>query len=347
MFIPHVQRPSDHWFEQGQQLMNRLTMPPRAMGDLLDMAAKLVSQQETLRPQAQSFTVVPFVADHGMVRPEITNSPRVVTTLVATNMARGEATVARLTKSFGGSLLPVNMGVCGTLPQEGVVHHPLGSMTADFTQGPAMTPAQRDEALSFGAALAESLAPTNDFFVVGEMGVGNTTCATALFCGLTGQDVALCTGLGSGIDEAKRGHKIKLIDEALTLHGRPSDPLDLLCAVGGFELAGLVGFILGACAAKRPVVLDGFVTSTAACLASRLEKDVPSWLFASHLGAEEGHRYALQTLGLKAPLSLGLKLGEGAGGVLAVPLLRSACLMCTLPTFEQSGVPEGLPEGKV
>lgn len=346
--FPQISPLDRTWLDRGQSLMNRLTMPPRAMGELMNLAAKMIAQQQTLHPRAERFTVVPFCADHGMVRAEITNSPRSVTALVTANMAKGDATVTHFARLFGGTVLPVNMGICNPLPPHLPIRQaPLGPMTADFTAKAAMTVDQCDAALQTGIDLAFELADSNDLFVLGEMGVGNTTAATALCCALLKQPAAELTGFGSGIDENKRQSKIALIDSALAFHEHPSDPFEILRRLGGFELAALVGFTLGAAACRRAVVLDGFVTACAACIAFAFAPRVKDWLFAAHLGAERGHARALEYLGLKAPLNLGLKLGEGAGGVLALPLLRAACELCTLPTFEESGVPEGIPGGVV
>lgn len=345
-FTDPITPPSEEWRKKGAARMARLTMPPGACGDLLSLATRLISIQQTLTPSADRFAVVPFCADHGLYRPEITNSPRQVTALVAANMARGTATVARLTALFGGTLHPQNMGICHPLPDGVTLPGPaLANHTTDFTLAPAMTDAQCEQALNYGAALARRLAKDNDLLAAGEMGVGNTTAAAALFCHLEKSAAPeAIVGLGSGINEEKRTKKIAVVKKALALHGDAKTPLQALARLGGFELAAMTGFYLGAAAAGKGILLDGFLTAVTACYAAALNPAVKGYLFASHLGAEQGHAAALRWLELTPPLHLGLKLGEGAGATLLVPLLRAACTVATLPTFEESGVPEGIPE---
>lgn len=347
MALRELKAPSDEWYAKAWAHLDRLTMPPRAMGKLMELAARLSSMRRELAPTMERFCVVPFCADHGLFRPQVTNSPQIVTELVARHMAEGTATVNCMARLHGGTVLPVDVGIKGDLSDLGsrMVHRKIAPGTADFASGLAMTLLQAQECLDVGAAVARHLAAENDFLAVGEMGVGNTSAAAALAAVFTGKSAAVLTGLGSGIDEGKLAHKVALIEKAIALNRPdPSDPMDVVSKVGGFEIAAMAGFIVGAAAARRPVVLDGFVSGAAALLAVRLAPDCRGYLVAAHRASERGHGTVLDALGLEPLYSLDLHLGEGAGCPLAAPFLRSAVALMGLPTFEQTGVPEGISE---
>jgi nicotinate-nucleotide--dimethylbenzimidazole phosphoribosyltransferase len=249
-----------------------------------------------------------------------------------------------LARHAGARVVVADLGVAADLPPHPrLVSRKVASGTANLARGPAMTREQVLAAIAAGAGLVDDAAP--DCAGTGEMGIGNTTAASALTAALTGADAAAVTGRGTGIDDAGWAHKVAVVRQALaTNRAHPRDPLGVLAALGGFEIAGLVGVVLAAAARRVPVVLDGFIATAAALVAVRLRPPAREYLVAAHRSAEPGHRRLLETLGLAPYLDLGMRLGEGTGAALGIALLRAA-LACyaEMATFEDAGVSERLP----
>jgi nicotinate-nucleotide--dimethylbenzimidazole phosphoribosyltransferase len=340
------------WFRRAADYQARLTMPTGALGRLLELGRQLCAIQETLRPVADPAAVVVLAADHGVAEEGVSAYPQEVTGQMVANFLRGGAAINVLARRLDVRLLVVDMGVkmppsprltAGAAGWVGGLAPARG--TANFARGPAMTTEQAQQALAAGQHLVdERLAPTGIRVVVlGEMGIGNTTSASALIAALLGLPAEAVTGRGAGVDDAGLRRKIQVIERALALHfpvrAGPVEPLAALTAVGGFEIAGLAGLALAAASRRMVIVLDGFISSVAGLLAARLDPAVRGYLVAGHQSVEAGQRAVLQALDLMPLLDLGLRLGEGSGAILALPLLRAAAdILRGMATFEEAGV---------
>jgi nicotinate-nucleotide--dimethylbenzimidazole phosphoribosyltransferase len=258
------------------------------------------------------------------------------------NFVSGGAAISVLARQLGACLEVVDLGtVTPSLDLPGVRHLRVGPGTANFLQGPAMTLAQGEQALQAGRDSAmRAAASGTQLFIGGEMGIGNTTAASALACALLDCPVAHLVGPGTGLDAAGIRRKTEVIERALAVHGASNgDPLQTLCNLGGFEIAALVGAYLACAQQGIAVLVDGFICSVAALVAVRLNPACRPWLLFAHRGAEPGHRHVLETLAAEPLLDLGLRLGEGSGAALAVPLLRLACdLHGQMATFAEAAV---------
>ena len=258
------------------------------------------------------------------------------------NFVNGGAAISVLARQLQARLEVVDLGtVTPSLNLPGVRHLHLGPGTANFAHGPAMTAAQGAQALQAGrGTVLRALAEGAELFIGGEMGIGNTTAASALACALLDCPVAHLTGPGTGLDTAGVSHKTQVIERALALHAaQRGDPLQTLFNLGGFEIAALVGAYLACAQEGLAVLVDGFICSVAALIAVRLNPACREWLLFGHRGAEPGHRHVLETLNAQPLLDLGLRLGEGSGAALAVPLLRLACdLHGQMATFAEAAV---------
>jgi len=301
----------------------RLTKPPGSLGRLEELVAWLGRWQGRPAPRLDSVHVLVFAGNHGVVAQNVSAYPASVTTQMVANFERGGAAINQLSKAVHATLR--------------VIPLTLEAPTADFTVAPAMSEAEFIAAVKIGF---DAVPPQADLLCLGEMGIGNTTAASALTAVLTGAAPELVTGRGTGIDDAGLAHKIAVITRAITLnHPDPSDPLDVLAKLGGFEIAGLVGLILGGAAAGIPIVVDGFICSAAALVAARLAPPVAGYLVCAHESVELGHHHVLAALGLTPLLQLDLRLGEGTGAALAMPLVDAAlCILRDMATFASAGV---------
>jgi nicotinate-nucleotide--dimethylbenzimidazole phosphoribosyltransferase len=293
-----------------------------------------------------------MAADHGVAAEGVSAYPQEVTAQMLLNFARGGAAINVLARQAGARLVVVDMGVAHPAPADpggagappAIRAHRIGDGTANLARGPAMTRAQALAALAAGAALADELARDGVGLIgIGEMGIANTTASSALAAVFTGAPVEEVTGRGTGIDDAALRHKIDVVRRGLEVN-RPDagDAVGALAKVGGFEIAGLAGVVLGASAARVPVVADGFIASVAALAAVRIAPRAAGYLIASHRSVEAGHRLVLQALGARPLLDLELRLGEGSGAALAMPLVDAALAVAAeMATFESAGVSGG------
>jgi nicotinate-nucleotide--dimethylbenzimidazole phosphoribosyltransferase len=342
------------WLERAAAYQARLTMPAGALGRLLDLGRQLCAVQETLAPRAEPAAVLVLAADHGIAAEGVSAYPQEVTGQMVANFLRGGAAVNVLARRLGVRIHVADLGVTH-LPPLPPDAPPLalagttriGPGTANFLTGPAMTREQAERALEVGRRLVrECLAPAGVRVVaLGEMGIGNTTAASALTAALTGAPAAEVAGRGTGLDDAGLRHKIDVLERALARHFgaalAPSDAVEALERVGGFEIAGLVGAALEAASRRMLVVLDGFISSVAGLLAVRQEPAVRGYLVAGHRSVEAGHPRVLDALDLVPLLDLGLRLGEGTGAVLALNLVQCAAdVMRDMATFDAAGVSE-------
>ena len=325
-----------------------LTKPPGSLGRLEPLGARLAAIQKTLEPSFKTKAVAVFAADHGVAHGNgagVSAYPRSVTAGMVRNFLAGGAAVNALARSTGAKLLIVDVGVdvgvdaFGAHPQLWARKSARG--TRNFLTEPAMTRAELETACNAGIEAARTLAGGSRALLAGgEMGIGNTTSAAALTAFFTGHAPSEVTGRGTGVDDAGLMHKIAVVEGALVLHrGEITEPLGALERLGGFEIAALTGFYLGAAATQTPVVLDGFIATAAALVAVAVKPAVKDYLFASHLSQEPGHRVQLEHLGLEPVFDLGLRLGEGTGAVLAFGILEgAAAVLSEMATFAEVGL---------
>ena len=329
------------------RLFDGKTKPVGSLGRLEELAARLAAIGGEVGPgrvevRTRPRAVVVMAADHGVSARGVSAYPTEVTSQMVRNFAAGGAAVNVLARQMEAETVIVDMGVSGDGEwPPGVRRVRIGRGTRDFTVGPAMDAGEARAAIDAGITLAEGLADRGVRVIgTGEMGIGNTTAAAALVAAFTGRPAAEVTGRGTGIDDKALSLKTEVVRRALDRH-RPdrSDPLSILSALGGYEIAGLTGLILGAAARRRAIVLDGFITGAAALAASALSPAAGDYLIASHVSAEIGHWHALKALGLQPLFDLGLRLGEGTGALLAMPLLDAASgLLIEMASFESAGV---------
>lgn len=325
-----------------RERQQQLTKPAGSLGQLEALAIQLAGLQGRERPSLEHVAISLFAGDHGVVDEGVSAYPQAVTGQMLRNFVGGGAAISVLARQLHATLEVVDLGtVDPTLALPGVRHEHLGPGTANFAQQPALTEAQLQAALQVGRDSAlRGAAQGAQLFIGGEMGIGNTTAAAALASVLLGCPPATLSGPGTGLDSAGVQHKAHVIERALALHRLAADePLRALGCVGGFELAALVGAYLACAQAGVAVLVDGFICTVAALVAVRLNPQCRAWLLFAHQGAEPGHQAVLGALQAEPLLALGLRLGEGSGAALAVPLLRLACaLHGQMATFAEAAV---------
>ncbi len=327
-----------------------LTKPAGSLGRLEELAIQLAGILGTERPRLARKAIVIMAADHGVTAEGISAYPAEVTPQMVANFLTGGAAINALAGGAGARVTIVDLGVRGAIPEVSggadgpmLLRHPLGPGTANAAHGPAMTRETARQGLVVGIDVAGAEVGRGlDLLGVGEMGIGNTTTASAIVAALTGLPPERTTGHGTGVIGAAYDRKIAIVRQMLaTNRPDPADPLDVLAKVGGFEIAGLVGLLLGAAAARVPIVLDGFITGAAALVAVRLCPAVQPYLIAAHRSAEPGHAVVLDALGLTPLLDLGLRLGEGSGAALAFGLVDGAARhLAEMATFAEARVSE-------
>lgn len=320
----------------------QLTKPPGALGQLEDVAVRFAAWQAAAQPQVERVHISVFAADHGIAAEGVSAFPQAVTAEMVRNFARGGAAISVLAQQLDATLEVVNLGTVSVVePLANVRDERIAAGTANFAQQAAMTEAQLAQALQAGqAALLRAKQANAQLFIGGEMGIANTTAASAIACALLQESPQLLSGPGTGLDSKGVAHKAEVIRRALELHKvDPAQPLEVLRHVGGFEIAALTGAYLAAALTGIPVLVDGFISSVAALVAVRFNPDVAGWLLFAHASAEPGHQRVLAALDAQPLLQLGMRLGEGSGAAIAVPILRLACALHNgMATFEGAGV---------
>ncbi len=322
----------------------QLTKPAGSLGQLESIAIQLAAMQATETPKIEKPYIAVFAGDHGVAAEGVSAFPQVVTGEMIRNFARGGAAISVLAKTQGAQLQVYNCGTAYPVePLEGVTDCSIAAGTANFLNQPAMTSEQLEQALAIGkTAVEDALAQGCDLFIAGEMGIANTTPATAIAAALLSVQPEFITGRGTGIDDATLNHKINVIQQALAHHNllTPNhSPLSVLQTVGGFEIAAIAGAYIAAAQAGLPMLVDGFIASAAALVAVKHNPSVRDWMFFAHASAEPGHAKMMQALEAKPLLDLGLRLGEGSGAGIAINLLRLACeLHNQMATFTDAGV---------
>ncbi len=336
-----MRQPAPEAAARAQQQLDMLTKPPGSLGRLEESAARLVALTGA-PPRVTHPVVFTFAGDHGVAAEGVSAYPQSVTAQMVDNFVRGGAAVNVLARDCGARVVVADFGVANPVGgDETLVRCPLGAGTANITRGSAMTREQAQAAIEQGARLAlDAIDAGADLVATGDMGIANTTAASAMTAALTGASVESVTGRGTGVDDEGWRRKVHVVRQALAVNRPdPRDGLDVLSKVGGFEIGGLVGVILAGAARRVPVALDGFITGAAALVAATLAPLSVHAMFASHRSAEPGHARALEHLRLVPYLDLGLRLGEGTGACLFVHLARAAArIYAEMATFKSAGV---------
>lgn len=330
--------------KRAQARLDRLTKPQGSLGRLEELAARYAAISGEIRPKLPRGAVFTFAADHGVAAAGVSAYPQAVTAQMVLNFLRGGAGVNVLARHVGLEVRVVDIGVAHDFGRiAGLIDRKLMKGTGNFVHEPAMSREIAERSLLVGIELAcQAAAEGIGVLGTGDMGIGNTTASSAITAIVTGKPVAEVTGRGTGIDAATHARKVSVIQQVLERHRPdPADPIDVLAKVGGLEIGGLAGLILGAAAVRMPVVLDGFIAGAAALIAVGLQPRCRDYLIASHRSAEPGHRAVLDHLKLAPLLDLNLRLGEGTGACLGIALLFASLRVLTeMATFEEAGVSE-------
>jgi nicotinate-nucleotide--dimethylbenzimidazole phosphoribosyltransferase len=336
-----ITAPPAEGFAEARRHLDGLTKPPGSLGRLEEIAARLA----VLRggpPRVERPVIFTFAADHGVAAEGVSAYPQIVTAQMVENFLRGGAAVNVLARQAGARVVVADFGVANPIASSPELHScPVAPGTGNMARGRAMTREQAVRAIETGARLAEhALDAGADLLATGDMGIGNTTAASAITAAIAGARPERVTGRGTGVDDATFARKVDVVRRALAVNAPdPRDGVDVLAKVGGFEIGGLVGVILAGAARRVPVALDGFIAGAAALVAVTLAPDARHALFASHRSAEPGHAVLLEHIGLTPYLDLGLRLGEGTGAALFIHLARAAALIWNeMATFKSAGV---------
>ena len=342
--IDRIHQPDPRLLAQAQARIDRLTKPIGSLGRLEELAARYVMITGEMKPKVPRGAVFTFAADHGVTVEGVSAYPSAVTPQMVLNFLRGGAGVNVLARHVGVEVRVVDIGVAFDFEAApGLIHRKVMSGTNNLLMESAMSPVQAEQAIQVGIELATEAAQQGIGLIgTGEMGIGNTTASSAIAAVITRRPVSEVTGRGTGIDDASHARKIDVIQRALDLHRLDStDMVEVLAKVGGLEIGGLAGLMLGAAAARIPVVLDGFIAGAAALIAVGLQPRCKDYLIASHRSVERGHQAILDHLGLKPLFDLDLRLGEGTGACLGMSLVFAAIKILTeMATFDEAGVSE-------
>lgn len=335
-------KPVDMTLEKDiQKKLDSLTKPLGALGRLEETAKKYCLIKGTSTPILKEKVIFVLAGDHGVVEEGVSAYPQEVTQQMVLNFLGGGAGINVLAKHAGARVVVADFGVKGKIKNEILKIKKVNEGTKNMAKGPAMSKEEAEKSIEYGIELAEEEMKNGiDIIGIGEMGIGNTTPASAITSIITGSPVEDVTGRGTGIDEKGLEKKIETIKKALDIN-KPdkNDGMDLLTKVGGYEIGGMAGIILAAAVKKIPVVIDGFISSSAALIAYQLNKDIKDYLIASHCSVEQGHKAILNYLGLSPLLDLNLRLGEGTGSALGVGLVEASIkILNEMATFDSAGV---------
>ncbi len=342
--IAKIQPLDERAMQAAQERQAQLTKPAGSLGRLEEISIQLAGITAQPRPRFNQPVVITMAADHGVALQGVSAYPREVTPQMVLNFLRGGAAINVLARHVGARVVVVDMGVASDFaPDSDLVIKKIAFGTHDFSKGPAMTRDEAQRAVEAGIEVAaREVDQGADLLATGDMGIGNTTPSSAIVAALTRRPVAEVTGRGTGVDDAGLARKVAVIERALVVNRPdPADALDVLSKVGGFEIGGLAGVMLGAAARRVPVVIDGFISGAAAMIAYHLASSVQPYLIAAHRSVEIGHRVMLEHLNLKPLFDLDLRLGEGTGAALGISLCLAACkILDEMATFGEAGVSE-------
>ena len=328
--------------EQARVHQGQLTKPAGSLGRLEDLSIQIAAIQGKVKPDVSRKAVVVMAGDHGVVMEGVSAYPSEVTPQMVMNFVHGGAAINVLARLAGARVSIVDMGVAYDFaPDSGVIDRKVARGTQNMAKGPAMTRQQAEQALTSGMEIAwQEIDRGLDIIATGDMGIGNTTPSSAIAAIFTGEPVSLLTGRGTGVDDKGLAAKVAIIEQAIRINQPDrNDPVDVLAKVGGFEIGGLAGLIIGAASRRVPVVVDGFISTAAALLAVELVPDVRPYLIAAHRSVEIGQRAMLEKIGIEPLMDLNLRLGEGTGAVLAFNLIEASVrILNEMATFADAGV---------
>jgi len=334
---PEIQRPDRAILPLLQKHLDNLTKPPHSLGRLEEVARSFGLMRGSTDLVLQNRAIFTFAADHGISRAGVSAYPREVTAQMVFNFIRGGAAINVLCRHYGIQNVVVDVGVDYDFPElAGLVSRKLGRGTDNFLEGPAMTLEQAMRSVEAGMDLAQGY----DLLGTGDMGIGNTTSSAAICAIFTGLPVEEVVGRGTGVDDARLRHKTNVLRDALARHKPDAgNPLDVLAKIGGFEIGGIAGLILGAASRRIPVVVDGFISGAGAMIATRLEPACRDYLFFSHVSRERGHRRMLEFFDVHPILDLNMCLGEGTGAAIAMDVITAAVRVYNeMATFDSASV---------
>lgn len=341
--VARIEPADSHWEKLAWERLRSQIRPRGSLGRLEEMAARLGAIFRSLAPIVSRKIIFTMAGDHGVAEEGVSAYPQEVTAQMVFSFLKGWASINVLADHVGAEVRVVDLGVACDLPEDwAVVRRKIGKGTRNMTQGPAMERHEAIRGLVEGAGLVMAAVQNEGFQLVGtgDMGIGNTTPSTAIVAALTDKPVKDLTGRGTGIDDDAWQRKVRAVEKALAVN-RPnaSDPVDILAKVGGYEIAGLAGAVLGAAAVRVPVVCDGFIATAGALIACQIAPFAKDYLFVSHRSQEVGHGAMIELLGLSPLLDLSMRLGEGTGAALAMSLVEaSARVLRDIKTFEEAGV---------
>lgn len=340
--LSRIQPLDENAMQAARQRQNTLTKPPGSLGILEELSIKAAGIQGKPIPVIKDKAVIVMAGDHGVVAEGVSAFPSEVTPQMVVNMLQSGAAINVLSKHVGARVILVDMGVASELPaHENLISRKVRSGTSNFVDGPAMSRDEAVQSILTGAEIVKTeIAKGLDILATGEMGIGNTTPSAAIAVALSGKPANEVVGRGTGVDDQGLQRKIEVVETGIEINKPdPQDGLDVLSKVGGFEIAGLVGVILGAAENKVLVVVDGFISTAAAMIAMTLSPQVKDYLIAGHCSQEFGHAKMLKWLGLCPVLDLELRLGEGTGAVLAMSVVEASCkIISDMATFTEAGV---------
>lgn len=330
--------------EQAKLRLDQLAIPYWALGRLMDLALDLAAITGSMKPAVGRKSIAVMAGDHGIVKAGVSKFPQAVTVEMVRNFVNEKASINALARQAGAKVTVVDAGVAGDLSELAssgkILDKKVAFGTANFAEGPAMTHDQAVRSIEAGIEVAEALAAQTDMFGAGDMGIGNTSPSSAIISVICGRKVAEVTGRGTGLDDDALVSKIATLEKALALNQPdPKNGLEVLAKVGGFEIGAIAGLILGAAAQKKPVMIDGIISSAGALIANSLAPHCKDYMIAGHRSVEQGHMIALEFLGKQPLLDLDLRLGEGTGGAVAMNLVDAAVAILTeVATFEEAAV---------
>lgn len=336
---------SKTWLEKAWERLDNLTKPRRSLGRMEEIAARVVAIREEERPSLEKKEIFVFVGDHGVVTDGVSAYPQEVTGLMVRNLLAGGAGINVLARCAGAGVSIIDIGMKEDLEgAEGLIKKNVKRMTGNIVKGPAMTREEAKKAIDVGIEMAERAYDNGTVMIAsGEMGIGNTTPSSAIFSALLPAEITDVTGRGTGLGESGIRHKAEVIEKAFKINRIDiDDPVSVLAAVGGLEIAGICGLFLGAAARRMVIVVDGFISSAGALVAMRLNPTIKEHLFFSHKSSENGHGAFFEKEGLNPILDLDLRLGEGTGAALAMQIIENSIRIYNeMAGFEDVGIEPG------
>ena len=344
--LTEIQPQDQQWRGRARERLEQLTMPHWALGRLMDLAEDLAGMTRSVTPPVERKVVVTMAGDHGVVAEGVSKYPQEVTPQMVYNFVSGGAGINALSRLAGAQVVVVDMGVAGDLSELAssgkIVSKRIAAGTQNLARGPAMSRDEAVRSVEAGIEVARNLGTATDVFGTGDMGIGNTTPSSAIVAALTGCPVRQVTGRGTGIDDEQLEGKVQVIERGLEVNRPdPDDGIDVLGKVGGFEIGGIAGLVLGAASMRKPVLVDGLISTAGALIAQALAPDSADYMIAAHRSVEAGHRAMHERLGKEPLLDLSMRLGEGTGSALAMNLVDAAVRILTeVSTFEEASVSE-------